>query len=101
MFFKRKQNPVFPPSKQGESFGNPENNVQLQASLMHVLSLEKLMTIEEVVAAFPCKRWTEIFEAVAQLHRQDRVSCRVSDRELELTAINRKSESMKLPRGEM
>ena len=63
------------------------NNPHLQASLMLVLSSEKVMTIEEVVAVFPREKWTSIFEALAQLYRQERVLCQLSDSELELRSV--------------
>lgn len=87
MLLKRNQDPrPWNSTKRGSQDGLV-SNAQLQVSLMRVLTPEKPMTIEEIVAAFPCEKWASIFEALAQLHRQERVLCQITESELELRSI--------------
>ena len=80
---------VNPQDFKKENGGWSGRNVQLQSTLMMMLASGKPMTIEEVVGAFPSEKWIEIFEALAQLYRENRVFCRISQSEMELAVAYR------------
>jgi len=88
MPLKSQDDPIFSSSREQEDRPARGSDARLQASLMLILDRKKPMTIEDVVAAFPSEKWTSIFEALAHLHRQERIFCRMSERELELTAAS-------------